>query len=118
MNILALVIVLSLGMSESIETRLPEDPGMIYTVSFPHQGVKIGLDWKNRQVLAERICRKASSAELSACQSAALDWLQRECTWYAQKGSLNATQSDMRQAVCTGAAALSSFMESGRLASR
>lgn len=71
MNTLLLLTTLALGLSESIETRLPTDPQMIYTVAFNYDGVKVGLDWKNRQVVAARVCRKSSPGNRLACQQAA-----------------------------------------------
>lgn len=118
MNILILLTTLSLGLSESIESRLPEDPGMIYTVGFQHEGVNIGLDWKNRQVVPERACRKASQTERPQCQQAAIRWLQAECSWYAGKDQLSQKQADMRSAVCEGARALSSYVGAKQLADR
>jgi hypothetical protein len=118
MNILILVIVATLGLSESIETRLPEDPGMIYTVGFTHAGTHVGLDWKNRQIVPERACRKASLAQRPACQQAAIEWLQSECNWYDGKKRLSATAREMQAAVCTGADALRSFVASSQLADR
>ena len=103
---LILVAALTLGLSESIETRLPEDPGMIYTVGFQYQGIKVGIDWKNREVVPARICRKASTAQRAQCQLAALDWLQQECGYYDAKKRLSRTQKDMQGAVCQGAQAL------------
>ena len=93
----------SLGLSESIEPRLPKDPGMIYHVGFKYSGVKVGLDWKNRQILTDRICRKSPTSERSACQRAAAQWLVAECSYYEDKRKLNAKQRDMRKAVCTAA---------------
>jgi hypothetical protein len=118
MNIIMLLTVLSLGLSENIETRLPEDPGMIYTVAFDHEGVNIGLDWKNRQVLAERACRKSSQAERIDCQTAALSWLRAECAWYDQKKALTATQAGMQNAICKGAQDLARHLNQKQLARR
>ena len=118
MNILILLTTLSLGLSESIESRLPEDPGMIYTVGFQHDGVKIGLDWKNRQVVPERACRKASRTERPQCHQAAINWLQAECAWYTGKTQLTRKQADMQSAVCDGAQALSSYVSAQQLADR
>ena len=118
MNIVMLLTVLSLGLSENIETRLPEDPGMIYTVAFKHEGVNIGLDWKNREVIAERVCRKASPAQHKQCQTAALSWLRAECNWYDQKRALTAEQTDMQSAVCNGAEALAQHLGKQQLANR
>ena len=103
MNTLLLLIVTTLGLSESIEPRLPDDPGMIYTVGFTHQGTHVGLDWKNHQIVPESACRKSALAERPACQEAAIEWLQSECSWYAGKGRLSATATQMETAVCNGA---------------
>ena len=113
-----LVILLSLGLSESIETRLPEDPAMVYTVGFKHDGVRIGLDWKDRQVVPERVCRKAERSALAACQQAALSWLKSECGWYGKKSTLNAAQQDMQSAVCSGAKNLSAYISAQQVAKR
>ena len=102
---------LTLGLSESIETRLPDDPGMIYTVGFKYQGVKVGLDWKNRNVVAERVCRKTSTAQRPQCQLAALDWLNAECAYYGEKRRLSSQQKDMQQAVCKGAQDLDNLIK-------
>ncbi|MEM7101332.1 MAG: hypothetical protein AAF541_23975 [Pseudomonadota bacterium] len=109
---------LALGLSESIETRLPQDPGMIYTVGFKYQGVKVGLDWKNRGVVAERVCRKSSSAQRSQCQAAALNWLNAECTYYGDKKRLNGKQQDMQRAVCNGAQDLGDLISARQVAER
>ena len=113
---LILATALTLGLSESIETRLPEDPGMIYTVGFKYQGVKVGLDWKNREVVVERSCRKASPAQRPQCQLAALDWLQEECAYYDSKKRLNRKQKDMRSAVCNGADNLAAMLKARQVA--
>ncbi|MEM7080792.1 MAG: hypothetical protein AAF513_19405 [Pseudomonadota bacterium] len=109
---------LTLGLSESIETRLPEDPGMIYTVSFAYDGVKVGLDWKNRQVVPNRVCRKASLALKGDCQQAALEWLNEECAYYDGKAGLNRAQQDMQGAVCQGAKSLREYIAISRVADR
>ena len=118
MNILMLLATLSLGLSENIAERLPEDPGMIYTVGFEHGGVDIGLDWKNHQIVPDRVCRKASTAKRPQCQQAALDWLQSECQWYDAKGGLSRTQRSMQNAVCTGAKSLARHISSQQLVKR
>jgi len=118
MNMLLLLTTLTLGLSESIEPRLPEDPGMIYTVGFEHEGVNIGLDWKNRQIVPDRVCRKANRAQRPQCQQAAVDWLRAECAWYGGKSMLTSAQSDMKLAVCTGAQALSKLIAAQQLADR
>ena len=109
---------ITLGLSESIETRLPEDPGMIYTVGFEYQGVKVGLDWKNRAVVAHRACRKADPAQRPQCQLAALDWLKEECAYYEAKQKLSQEQQDMRAAVCTGAQDLDGLIKARQVAER
>lgn len=109
---------ITLGLSESIESRLPEDPGMIYTVGFEYQGVKVGLDWKNRGVVAHRSCRKASPAQRPQCQLAALDWLQAECDYYDGKKRLNNEQKDMQKAVCAGAQDLAGLIKARQVADR
>jgi len=48
MIVFILMTTFALGMSEAIEMRLPEDPSMLYTVGFEHDGVSVRLDWKNR----------------------------------------------------------------------
>ena len=113
-----LITSLALGLSESIESRLPEDPGMIYTVGFKHDGVKVGLDWKNRQIVPARACRKASDVEKPRCQAAALDWLQAECAYYGEKPRLTAKQTHMQAAVCQGAKDLAEFVGNRQLAER
>ncbi len=118
MNILLLLTTLSLGLSESIEARLPQDPGMVYTVGFQHDGVNIGLDWKDRKIVPERACRKASRTDRPQCQQAAIDWLQDECAWYETKGELTPKQADMQTAVCEGAQALANFFSAQQLADR
>ena len=118
MNILILITTLALGLSESIETRLPEDPGMIYTVGFQYNGVNVGLDWKNRQIVPERACRKASFEDRLACQQAAAAWLREECQWYADKAKKTATQKEMQAAVCKGGEALSELVSTRQLADR
>ena len=118
MHILILLTTLTLGLSESIETRLPEDPEMIYTVGFQHDGIRVGLDWKNRQIVPARVCRKASLTNKLECQQAAIDWLQAECAWYGDKGRLNSQQQDMQAAVCEGAQALSAYVSAQQLADR
>ncbi len=100
---LILYTALTLGLSESIEGRLPTDPGMIYTVSFDYQGTKVGVDWKNRAVVAHRVCRKTNTNGKLSCQQAALRWLQEECSFYGAKKRLNGKQQDMQAAVCNGA---------------
>ena len=109
---------ITLGLSESIETRLPEDPGMIYTVGFDYQGTKVGLDWKDRSVVAHRACRKASTTQRPQCQLAALDWLQAECAYYDGKKRLNSDQKDMRKAVCNGAQDLAGLIKARQVAER
>lgn len=116
MSTAVLIFVLSLGLSESIETRLPEDPGMIYTVSFPHQGSKVGIDWKNRQIVAKRTCRKTPQVARLSCQKATLDWLSAECDYYGARGKLNSTQREMRSAVCRAHEELGSFLSAKQLA--
>ncbi len=106
MNTFLILATLSLGLSESIETRLPEDPGMIYTVGFRYEGVKVGLDWKNRAIVTSRVCRKASSAQKTACISAARRWLVAECNYYDDKRRLTKPQKDMQRAVCAASKAL------------
>ena len=91
---------------------------MVYTVGFQHDGVSIGLDWKNRQIVPERTCRKASPTNRPQCRQAAIDWLQAECAWYASKGKLNSKQAGMQTAVCEGARALSSYVSAQQLADR
>ena len=118
MNTLILVIIATLGLSESIETRLPDDPGMIYTVGFTHQGTHLGLDWKNRQIVPERACRKSTLAQRPACREAAIEWLQSECNWYAGKGRLSTKARQMQTAVCNGADALRSYVAGNQLADR
>ena len=115
---LIFVAALTLGLSESIETRLPEDPGMIYTVAFEFEGVKIGLDWKDRGVVAHRTCRKSSPSQRIVCQTAALQWLQTECAYYGRKDRLNGKQRDMQSAVCQGAKALQSQISAHQVADR
>ncbi len=109
---------LALGLSESIETRLPADPGMIYTVGFQHNGTKIGLDWKNRNIVARSACRKASVNQKTQCQLAAVDWLEAECDYYGHKKRLNPTQRDMQSAVCSGAKDLNELLRARQLAER
>ena len=115
---LLLLAAASLGMSENIESRLPEDPHMIYTVSFEHHGTTIGLDWKNRSVVPHRVCRKMKLVNKQSCQQAALSWLQIECDYYDAKASLDDSQRDMQRAVCSGAKELQSLMRAQQLANR
>lgn len=118
MIMILLMTTLTLGLSESIEPRLPTDAGMIYTVGFDYGGVKIGLDWKNRQVVADRVCRKATDSQRSSCQQAAIQWLQAECGYYAEKSKLTRSQMDMQQAVCDGANALQELVQARSLVGR
>lgn len=97
-----ILLVLSLGLSESIEPRLPVDPGMIYTVSFPYEGTKVGIDWRDRQIVVERTCRKTPDTGRLSCQKATLEWLAAECAYYARKSRLTSVQKDMQKAVCSG----------------
>ncbi len=113
-----LITTLALGLSESIEGRLPEDPGMIYTVGFKHDGIKVGLDWKNRQIVPARTCRKASAVDKPLCQQAAIDWLKAECAYYGDKPRLTAKQTHMQAAVCQGAKDLAEFVRARQLAER
>ncbi len=113
---------MSLGLSESIEARLPADPDMIYTVGFKYDGIKVGLDWKNRAVVPSRVCRKTSIDERPACQLAALDWLRAECAYYddQKKGfkRLSRAQKDMQKAVCEGATDLAELLKAQKIARR
>ena len=118
MNTIILLTVLATGLSESIETRLPEDPQMIYTVAFQYNGVKIGLDWKDRQIVPDRTCRKAAAHQKLQCQQAAASWLSDECRYYEQKSRLTNKQRNMRDAVCQGADSVSELVSAGRLANR
>jgi len=107
-----------LGLSESIESRLPDDPAMIYSVGFEHGGVKIGLDWKNRQIIPSRTCRKVAAEQRLRCQQVALDWLKSECAWYKSKHNLSSKQRDMRDATCDGAKLVADLVRSRQLAER
>ena len=118
MIVFILMTTFALGLSESIEQRLPEDPNMIYTVGFEHDGVKVGLDWQDRQILPERVCRKSSDTERLVCQQAAIEWLHAECAWYSAKETLTEKQEDMQYAVCLGADALSDLVSRSQLADR
>ena len=118
MNTIILLTTLALGLSESIETRLPQDPGMIYTVGFTHEGIHVGLDWKNRQIVPERVCRKASLALRPQCQEAALSWLRQECAWYGDKNTLSVKEEEMQTAVCSGAQALGKLVTQRQIADR
>ena len=118
MNTLILLTTLALGLSESIESRLPADPEMIYTVAFKYEGHKVGLDWKNRQIVPERTCRKASASSRQACQRAAASWLRDECAYYKRKSGLSAKQKDMRAAVCSGAQNLQDMLRARQVAKR
>ena len=113
-----LIAAASLGLSESIEPRLPEDPGMIYTAGFPHQGQKVGIDFRDGQVVAHRTCRKASPTDRPRCQIAALDWLTAECGFYEDKRRLNKAQRSMRSAVCQGAKDLDEMLTARGVAKR
>ena len=113
-----LITTLALGLSESIEDRLPEDPGMIYTVGFKHDGVKVGLDWKNRQIVPARVCRKATALEKPRCQQAAISWLKAECAYYGDKGALTAKQKHMQAAVCQGAKDVAEMVRARQVAER
>lgn len=115
---LLLIAAASLGLSENIEQRLPEDPHMIYTVSFDFHGTKVGLDWKNRSVVPARVCRKSKMVNKSACQTAALGWLQTECAWYDAKAKKNAVEREMEQAVCKGADDLQSLIRARQFVDR
>jgi hypothetical protein len=118
MNTLILISIFALGLSESIEPRLPQDPGMIYTVGFEYNGVNVGLDWKNRQIVPHRTCRKSSSAARLQCQQAAVAWLREECAWYGDKAKKNNTQTEMESAVCSGAKNLAKLITQQQLADR
>jgi len=109
---------MSLGLSESIERRLPEDPGMIYNVGFPYNGVKVGLAWQDRAVLAPQVCRKTPLNQRPACQAAAASWLHAECGYYKSKRRLTRPQKDMRKAVCQGAKDMDALVEAQQLARR
>ena len=109
---------LNLGLSESIETRLPEDPNMIYTVSFDYSGHKVGLDWKNRQIVAHRTCRKVAVGSRQPCQTAAQAWLVSECGYYREMQRLDSKQKDMQRAVCKGADELAAMLQARQVAER
>ncbi|MEM9622857.1 MAG: hypothetical protein AAF993_14490 [Pseudomonadota bacterium] len=109
---------MSLGLSESIERRLPEDPGMIYTVGFPYNGVKVGLAWQDRALLPSHICLKSAPDQRPACQAAAASWLHAECGYYNAKKRLTKPQKDMRKAVCQGAKAMDELLENQQVARR
>jgi len=91
---------------------------MFYSVGFVHDGVKVGLDWKNRQIVPSRTCRKMGPEHRSHCQQVAVAWLERECAWYKSKGSLSIKQADMRDAICDGAKSVADLVRSQRLAER
>ena len=94
-----LLVILSLatGLSESIQRRLPEDPEMIYTASFPYQGIKVGIDWRNHQVVPERVCRKSAPEAKPRCRQAAASWLKDECAYYDAKRKLSKKQKKARR---------------------
>ena len=117
MNTIIIALLFSLGLSESIEARLPADPEMIYTVGFHHNGVKVGLDWKARAIVTDRVCRKTDAASRNACLSAALDWMNAECAYYGAITAPAPAQRDMQTAVCTGASQLRTRID-GTLANR
>jgi len=118
MTTFLLITTFVLGLSESIEPRLPEDPAMIYSVGFIHDGVKVGLDWRNRQIVPSRTCRKMAPEHRRHCQQVAVDWLASECAWYEAKGSLSAKQADMRDATCNGAKSVADLVRASQLAER
>ena len=113
-----LLMSLTLVLSESITPRLPEDPGMVYTIGFHHNGVKIGLDWQQHRILPERVCRKVSAGERLRCQRSTLDWLQAECSWYQQQLEIKAEQEVMAAAICTGATELNQWINRQQLVQR
>ena len=115
---LILVMATTLGLSESFEPRFPEDPQMIYTVQFQYQGVKVGLDWKNRNLVVPRVCRKSSASQRPQCQLAALKWLEAECDYLSDIKRPTGTQRELGQAVCTGANALDEMLQARRIANR
>ena len=118
MMIFILMTTFALGFSESIEQNLPQDPNQIYTVAFEYNGVNVGIDWKNREIVPAAVCREAQTTERAQCAKAAIEWLRAECAWYSEKGSLSVTQEDMQYAVCLGADALSDLALTHQLADR
>ena len=109
---------LGLGLSEAIELRLPADPAEVYSVGFTYDGVKVDLDWKNRDIVTGNVCRQSADADRAQCQTAAINWLLAECAYYGNKPELSVKQEDMQYAVCLGADAISDMVNTHQLADR
>ena len=118
MMILILMTTFALGLSENIETKLPADSNTVYSVAFAYDGIQIGFDWQDREILTDSVCRKAAATEQLLCQQAAVEWLQAECAWYSAKPGLTEKQEDMQYAVCLGADALIDQLSASQVADR
>jgi hypothetical protein len=118
MIILLLMTTLGLGLSEAIELRLPADPAEVYSVGFTYDGVKVDLDWKNREIVTANVCRQSTELDRTQCQTAAINWLFAECAYYGEITDLSEKQEDMQYAVCLGADAVSDLLNSHQLADR
>ena len=118
MNTILLTLVLTTGLSEAMETRLPSDPHMIYTASFSYEGSKVSIDWRDRSIVAGRVCRKASTTQKRSCEAAAMSWLAKECRYYKNMNRPSAKQRDMQNAVCKAHGDLSQLIEARAVAAR